>query len=334
MARAKPRASGAMQSSFLEATAAPDVVGAAAASSRIRVGTASWTDPTLLRSGWYPSGVTDAAARLRHYASRFSVVEADAPYYAVPAPTVAVSWAERTPAWFTFNIKAHALLTGHRTDPSRLPRSVRSLLSANVQGMASVGAAELTPEALHAVRDAFDAFVAPLRDAGRLGTVLFQYPPWFVPGDRATATLDAIRLNFPTLPVAVEFRNAEWGEPVAFREATAQLRALAMAYVAVDAPRGISTAMPPIDAVTDPGMAILRLHGRNAAAWEARHSSAATRFDYRYDDQQLAEEIAPRAHRLRELAAEVHVIFNNCHEDDGVRNASTLAAFVASLAVN
>ena len=332
MARAKPRANGAIQSSFLETTAVPDAV-AGGPSLRIRVGTASWTDPTLLRSGWYPAGVTDAAARLRHYASRFSVVEADAPYYAIPPPTVAVSWAERTPEWFTFNIKAHALLTGHRTDPSRLPPSVRSLLSANVQGMASVGAAELTPEALHAVRDAFEAFVTPLRDAGRLGTVLFQYPLWFVPGDRATATLDAIRLNFPTLPVAVEFRNAEWGEPVAFREATAQLRALAMAYVAVDAPRGISTAMPPIDAVTDPRMAILRLHGRNAAAWEARHSSAATRFDYRYDDQQLADEVAPRAHRLSDLAAEVHVIFNNCHEDDGVRNASTLAALVASLPV-
>ena len=333
MARAKRVPTGAVQSSFIEAPDVPEPAGRSGTSPRIRVGTASWTDPTLLRSGWYPVGATDAAARLRYYASRFSVVEADAPYYAIPAPTVAATWVERTSTRFTFNVKAHALLTGHRTDPSRLPRSVRSLLDVRAQGMASVDAADLSPEALHAVRDAFSAFVTPLRDAGRLGTVLFQYPPWFVPSDRAAATLDAIRHDFPTLPVAVEFRNTAWGEPVAFREATAQLRALAMAYVAVDAPRGITTAMPPIDAVTDPRMAILRLHGRNAAAWEARHSSAATRFDYRYDDQQLADEIAPRAHRLSELAAEVHVIFNNCHEDDGVRNASTLAALVASLPV-
>ena len=27
----------------------------------VRVGTASWTDPTLLKSGWYPKGANDVA---------------------------------------------------------------------------------------------------------------------------------------------------------------------------------------------------------------------------------------------------------------------------------
>jgi uncharacterized protein YecE (DUF72 family) len=331
MSRAKAASTGAVQTTFLDVPATPDVGSVGAKPSRIRVGTASWTDPTLLRSGWYPVGVTDAAGRLRHYASRFNIVESDAPYYAIPTPTVASLWIDRTPRSFGFNIKAHALLTGHRTDPSRLPVSVRQLLQTTVRGVPSVGSVDLTKEALQAIRDTFSAFVAPLRQAGRLGTVLFQYPRWFVPGDRADATLDAVRRDFPELPVAVEFRNASWGEPVVFRETAARLRALGMAFVAVDAPRGVESAMPPVDAVTHPRVAILRLHGRNVAAWEARHTSAATRFDYRYDDDQLAHEIAPRAQRLAALADEVHVIFNNCHEDDGVRNATTLASLVASL---
>ncbi|MHB9756194.1 DUF72 domain-containing protein [Streptomyces sp. BYX5S] len=43
----------------------------------ILVGTCSWTDPALVRSGWYPSGQRDAERRLRYYAGRFPVVEAE-----------------------------------------------------------------------------------------------------------------------------------------------------------------------------------------------------------------------------------------------------------------
>ena len=41
----------------------------------IRVGTASWTDRTLLASGWYPDGVDSAEERLNYYASHFPLVE-------------------------------------------------------------------------------------------------------------------------------------------------------------------------------------------------------------------------------------------------------------------
>lgn len=331
MAGANSVSAGAVQASFLNEVETTGGDGAPAEGSRIRVGTASWTDPTLLRSGWYPARVTDASGRLRHYASKFSIVEADAPYYAIPAPAVAKSWVDRTPGSFVFNVKAHALLTGHRTDPARLPGAVRLLLGEGARRQATVGRADVGADAMHAVREAFGAFVGPLRASGRLGTVLFQYPRWFIPGDQADATLDAIRDEFADVPIAVEFRNAAWAEPAAFREATARLRDLRMAFVGVDAPRGIVSAMPPVDAVTDPRVAILRLHGRNVGAWDARHTTAATRFDYRYGDVELEREVAPRARRLADEAAEVHVIFNNCHEDDGVRNAATLASLVASL---
>ena len=40
------------------------------------MGTASWTDKTLLASGWYPEDVKSAEERLRFYASAFPAVEA------------------------------------------------------------------------------------------------------------------------------------------------------------------------------------------------------------------------------------------------------------------
>jgi len=42
----------------------------------ILVGTASWTEPTLLKSGrFYPPDARTPEQRLRHYASQFPVVE-------------------------------------------------------------------------------------------------------------------------------------------------------------------------------------------------------------------------------------------------------------------
>ena len=59
----------------------------------ILVGTASWTDPTLIAcKRFYPRGCYSAEARLRHYARTFPLVEVDAAYYAVPDPITAAAW--------------------------------------------------------------------------------------------------------------------------------------------------------------------------------------------------------------------------------------------------
>ncbi|MGZ8993906.1 MAG: DUF72 domain-containing protein, partial [Burkholderiaceae bacterium] len=50
---------------------------------RISVGTASWTDPTLVKSRRFdPKGCSSAEARLRYYASQFPLVEVNSSYYA------------------------------------------------------------------------------------------------------------------------------------------------------------------------------------------------------------------------------------------------------------
>ena len=52
--------------------------------SQFLVGTASWTDPTLVKSDvFYPPALKTAEDRLRFYAAQFNTVEVDATYYAL-----------------------------------------------------------------------------------------------------------------------------------------------------------------------------------------------------------------------------------------------------------
>ena len=92
---------------------------------QIRLGTAGWTDKTLIDAGWYPRDANNPEKRLRYYASQFPMVEVDSTYYALPAETTAAAWRDRTPAEFTFNIKAFSLFTQHPTPVKAMPADLR-----------------------------------------------------------------------------------------------------------------------------------------------------------------------------------------------------------------
>src|SRR5436305_2055912 len=87
----------------------------------------------------------------------------------------------------------------------------------------------------------------------------------------------------------------------------------------------LRAAVEPVVAGTTPDLAVVRFHGRADATWNARVSSAAERFKYLYDGDELAE-WAPRLAELADEADEVHALMNNCYQDYGVRNASDLQA--------
>src|SRR5215471_19676435 len=119
----------------------------AAGGHRIRVGTASWTDPTMTAAGvFYPDGASSAEERLRYYASRFSVVEVDATYYALPQEAMSKRWVERTPDHFVFDVKAHALMTGQPTETRRLPKPIREALPEPLREKARIYSKDLPPE--------------------------------------------------------------------------------------------------------------------------------------------------------------------------------------------
>src|SRR5262245_61143418 len=105
----------------------------------IRIGTASWTERTLLASRtFYPPSANTPGRRLRYYARHFSIVEADATYYALPTEARARGWVERTPADFLFGVKAYAAMTGHPVDVSRLDRDLRQHLPVQLREARSV----------------------------------------------------------------------------------------------------------------------------------------------------------------------------------------------------
>ncbi|MFJ8085645.1 DUF72 domain-containing protein [Streptomyces sp. NPDC096205] len=272
----------------------------------ILVGTCSWTDPTLVRSGWYPTGRRDAEGRLRHYGERFPVVEVDSSYYALPSERNSRLWAERTPDGFVFDVKAFSLLTGHPTRSAVMPPG----LPADARD----------PRVLDEVWARFTAALAPLRQAGRLGSVLLQYPPWFRPGPRAEAVLAETALRCQGWPLAVEFRHSSWWQRGRSEATCALLARYGMAAVAVDMPQGLAASVPPVAPVTTPRLSVVRFHGRSPA-WQGGNKEE--RYRHAYGDHELTEWV-PRLRGLAERVEQVHVLFNNCCGDAAVRAAEQM----------
>ena len=135
----------------------------------IRIGTASWTDPTMIAAGvFYPAGSDSAEERLHHYASTFPVVEVDATYYALPVARTAELWVDRTPPDFTFDIKAHALMTGQGTETKRLPKVIRDELTDDLRAKARIYAKDLPEDLQDQVWAMFRDGLAPLEERGQL----------------------------------------------------------------------------------------------------------------------------------------------------------------------
>jgi uncharacterized protein YecE (DUF72 family) len=286
----------------------------------ILVGTASWTDKTLIESGrFYPRTATSAEARLRYYATQFPLVEIDSIYYALPAERSAELWAERTPPHFVFNVKAFRLFTGHPAQPSALPADVRPEAKKET---ARLYYQDLPEELRGELWQRFRAGIEPLRRSGKLGAVLLQFAPWFVFGRERLAHIEHCAEMLAGLPLAVEFRNKSWfGEKT--RERTLAFeREHRLAHVVVDEPQGFPSSVPQIWEVTSPELALFRLHGRNAETWAKKGlASAAERFDYLYSAREL-EALAAPVKSLATGARRVHVLFNNCHGDKAQRNAA------------
>jgi uncharacterized protein YecE (DUF72 family) len=289
----------------------------------VRVGTASWTDKTLLACGrFYPRSATTAEARLRYYASRFPLVEVDSSYYAMPSASTAQLWAERTPNDFVMNLKSFRLFTGHQTAPAVLHQDIRAALPPSTR--AHVYYKDLPGELRDELWRRFIDALRPLRAAGKLGLVHFQFPPWLVcnPAGHAHVRECVQRMAGHTL--SLEFRHRSWFEGERAAQTLAFERELAVVHTVVDGPQGFSNSVPAVWEVTHPSFALLRLHGRNTATWNVQGASAASdRFNYDYAETELAD-IAASVVRLAPLALQTHVIFNNNMEDQGQRNADTL----------
>jgi uncharacterized protein YecE (DUF72 family) len=290
----------------------------------IRIGTASWTDRTLLASGWYPPDANTPEKRLRFYASQFPLVEVDATYYALPSEQTVRSWAERTPDGFTFSIKAFSLFTQHPTRVKALPADLREAVRT---GKDRVFLKDVDPAITDQAWDRFLGALEPLRAAGKLGAILLQFPPWFPNSRRHKDYILSCVQRIAPRRVCVEFRNSTWMNSDQTQKETLNfLASYELPYVCVDMPQGYPTSIPPVLAVTAPHLAVLRMHG-HSDKWDSK--DIYQRFGYWYGQDELREWAA----KIRDLADEAettNVLFNNCCGDYSQVNARQLTELLAS----
>ena len=256
---------------------------------RVRIGISSWGS----LPGFYPTGIK-TSDKLSWFSRFFSVVEVNVSFYRIVPPHTYDGWAESTPDAFAFDVKAFNELTHVRDAPPA--------------------------ETFARFRESF----APLRDRGRLGGVLFQFPPRFDNSPTNRAYLDRVASQMEGDLSIVEFRNHSWLAPDTAEPTFKLLANLGLVYAVADEPQFPNDTVPPLPAVTNAALAYVRLHGRNAAAWY-RGGSGGTRYEYDYSASEL-EEWATTIQNLATQARELHVLFNNNDKGDGTRNALTLAS--------
>ncbi len=295
----------------------------------VRVGTASWTEKTLLESGaFYPPSARTPEQRLRYYATRFGVVEVDATYYALPSARNAAAWAERTPDDFRFGVKAFAAMTGHPVEPRRLDRDLAAALPAALRTARSIDRADLPDEVVEEIWRRFRANLEPLVVAKKLAYVLLQMPPWFAPDDGALAELEGATAHLADVTCAVEFRQADWLAPARADRTLAWLRDRGLVYVCVDEPQGTRSSVPPVAEATSDALAVVRFHGRRVETWTRPGVGTTERFRYHYAPDELREWV-PRIRALAARGRSVLALMNNCYRDAAVRNAADLTALLA-----
>jgi uncharacterized protein YecE (DUF72 family) len=165
------------------------------------------------------------------------------------------------------------------------------------------------------VRAGFDV----LRDAGKLGAVLLQFPFSFHRTKENAAYLKSLLKRFADYPLAVEVRHATWNDSAFY----AMLQKRNVGFCNIDQPV-IGRSMKP-SARSTGRVAYVRLHGRRYDSWFSDDLAVppSERYNYLYTEQELS----PWAARIRHLAEEgdsTFVIANNHFEGKAVVNALQL----------
>jgi len=283
---------------------------------RIRIGTASWTDPGFVED-WYPPKLP-ARARLRWYAEQFNYVEINATFYAIPMERTVARWVTETPDDFLFDAKLPKALSRHRMQAKFLPSDLRSKVT-NERGYVTLSAKS---EKLIVQR--FLREMRPLFDANKLGAFLLQLSPSFQPKHDRLDELDSLCDLLAPHPLAVELRNRDW---VTGEQADLTLDYFCsrkMTFVMVDAPDSEHfTVMRGMNSVTSPKLAYFRLNGRNAEEYIAGRS-VPERFNYDYPRAEV-EEIAGRVRTMEDQVDEIHIAANNNRSSYAPKTAKLLA---------
>jgi len=286
---------------------------------RIRLGTASWTDPGFI-ADWYPKNIRPGD-RLAWDAQHFNLVEVNSSFYAVPRSALVARWCEQTPDDFVFDVKLHRLLSRHSTQTKMLPTGLRKLAGGSDKAV-------LSPKLETELVKVFLESLEPMIDCGKLGALLLQLSPSFSPRKHSLSELDHLIELLDGHKIAIELRNRNWLDDEQRQKTIAYFRSQRVAMVVVDGPPGDHfMIMPSFDVVTTRRLAYLRAHGRNTRGYVSGRT-VADRFDYDYTDKEL-KEIADRALGLADIAIDTHIVFNNNKSNYAPKAAERFQRIVA-----
>lgn len=224
--------------------------------------------------------------QLPFYAERFPAVEINSTYYHIPRSDTMERMLRRTPERFKFAIKCYKGITHEAGGDDALEEFSETLL--------------------------------PVKDSGRLGAVLAQFPQRFKNSPTSRDRLKAIAGRLSGFPVVVEFRDRSWAVPSALE----LLRSLGLGFCCVDEPN-LPELFPRTAAATS-AVGYLRFHGRNADSW---YAGGAKRYDYDYSDAELEE----WANKLVSIAPKVsvfYIFFNNCTAAHAAFDARRMAELI------
>lgn len=258
----------------------------------IHIGIGSWADSEYV-GVLYPPKLR-STDRLSGYARWFDHVEVNASYYSTPTPETTAKWIAQTPDHFTFTIKLHRAFS---QSPDKSARN-------------------------GALIDTLKKGVEPLIKAKRLAAFFLVLPPSFGPDRHRLEELDALTEKLRPHLLAVELRHNGWVDQTRRTDTLNYFRERELVWIAVDMPRiAGSTIMPPVDEVTNPALAYLRMHGRNPNYLQAE--SAEEGHTYAYKPAEL-KELAERIKRLSKSAKSVQAIANNHAKDYAPQTAIAL----------
>ncbi|MFC5702557.1 DUF72 domain-containing protein [Cohnella faecalis] len=264
----------------------------------ISIGLAGWGDHDKL----YPERLK-AKDKLKEYSRHFSTVEVDSSFYAIQPSDRFRRWAEETPDDFRFVVKAYQGLTGHQ------------------RGGVAADQSELF--------GAFRESLQPVLEAGKLTAALFQYPPWFDCTRANVEMLKEARKRMEGIPCALEFRHQSWFRPEYREKTLAFMAGEDWIHSVCDEPQAGEGSVPTVLQATNPGMTIVRMHGRNMSGWSQASAPnwREVRYLYRYGQAEL-EEWRNNVLELAEQSRDVCVIFNNNSGGDAAENAKQLMAML------
>ena len=230
-----------------------------------------------------------------------------------------VRWCAATQDGFRFDVKLHQLFSFHSTPAKLLPPDLQKRAESDARGNVNP-----TPDVQEAVLKAFLRAMAIFRSAGKMGVLLLQLSPAFSPRKHELRELEPLIEMLNGYGLAIEFRNRNWAIGDQLQSTIDFVRKHRVIFVNVDAPVSdhFTVMRSDLDEVTNPNVAYLRLHGRNAKAYITGKTVAA-RFDYDYNENEIAE-VAERTRKLAKEARELHVIFNNNNLDYAPRAALRL----------